>query len=257
MELGPGISRIVRDLLASSSVGDFLRAIVHSQLGYLNATGAYLALINEDGVIEVVESYGFQAAGQEPWAKRSIWERSATTEAIRNNQTLVYQSKADYMSAFPELETRYSGTQVASIPIWSHEVPIGAFVFGFDFEFGQIPEASDDLWVVYQILGQVLLSPPKWVFELSKYSGFLVDATPRSRDTEINLSSHELDVLKLLAQGLTNKEIAQATKYSDSFIGKTNMELFKKLGVSKRRDAVRVAIARGILREGGTNPEDG
>jgi DNA-binding CsgD family transcriptional regulator len=257
LELGPGISRIVRDLLSSSTVGDFLRAIVHAQLAYLNATGAYLAVINEDGIIEAVESYGFPSQTVEPQAKRSIWEKSATTEAILNNRTLVYQSKSDYLDAFPELENRYAGTQVATIPIWSNSIPVGAFVFGFDFEFGSIPDETDDLWVVYQILGQVLLSPPRWIFDLSKHSagGLAEGASLLTRLDE--LSEHEATVLDLISRGLTNKEIAHATSYSESFIGKTNIELFKKLGVSKRRDAVRVAIAKGLLQSPKVNPEDG
>jgi two-component system NarL family response regulator len=62
------------------------------------------------------------------------------------------------------------------------------------------------------------------------------------------LTGKEVEILELISKGLTNKEIAQTLSYSDSFIGKANIELFKKLGASKRRDAVRIAVAKGLIR---------
>lgn len=249
MQLGPGISQIARDLLASATAGEFLRAVVHNQLAYINAIGAYLSTLNEDGFLEIQHSYGFDGAPIRPGESRSIWTKSATTDAIRNRKVLVYQSREQYLAAFPELGASYICSQIVSIPIWGRGVPVGAITLGFDFQYGPIPDENDDLWMVYQILGEMLLSPPHWIFELSRQVDMWPEQTSEIAESEIgSLSKQEVEILELISKGLTNKEIAQTLSYSDSFIGKANIELFKKLGAHKRRDAVRIAVARGLIR---------
>lgn len=249
LQLGPGVSQIVRDLLSSANAGEFLRSIVHNQLAYLNATGAYLSTINEDGVLEIQHSYGFSSTSMRPGASRSIWNQSATTDSIRNRKILVYQSREQYLRHFPELESLYVCTQLVCVPIWGRGVPVGAITLGFDFQYGPVPNESDDLWIVYQILGEVLLSPPLWIFELSRQVDMWPDQIPSKAEDKVGpLTAQEVQILELISRGLTNKEIAQTLSYSDSFIGKANIELFKKLGAHKRRDAVRIAVARGLLK---------
>jgi DNA-binding CsgD family transcriptional regulator len=249
LQLGPGISQIARDLLASATAGEFLRAVVHNQLAYVNAIGAYLSTINEDGFLEIQHSYGFDGAHMRPGESRSIWSKSATTDAIRNRKILVYQSRDQYLADFPELEASYVCSQIVSIPIWARGVPVGAITLGFDFQYGPIPDENDDLWLVYQILGEMLLSPPTWIFELSRQVDMWPEQNSADAEREVGaLTGKEVEILELISKGLTNKEIAQTLSYSDSFIGKANIELFKKLGASKRRDAVRIAVAKGLIR---------
>lgn len=64
------------------------------------------------------------------------------------------------------------------------------------------------------------------------------------------LSVRELQVLRLVADGLTNQSIARTLLISTSTV-KTHLEhLFAKLGVRGRAPAVRVAIERGQLTVG-------
>jgi DNA-binding NarL/FixJ family response regulator len=62
------------------------------------------------------------------------------------------------------------------------------------------------------------------------------------------LTPRELDVLRLVSRGRTNKEIAAAMFVSEETI-KTHMKgLFQKLGVHDRAEAIGIALQRGLLR---------
>jgi DNA-binding NarL/FixJ family response regulator len=62
------------------------------------------------------------------------------------------------------------------------------------------------------------------------------------------LSERESDVLRALADGLANKEIATRLNIADSTV-KTHLgHVFAKLGVNDRTEAVTAAIRRGWLR---------
>ena len=60
----------------------------------------------------------------------------------------------------------------------------------------------------------------------------------------VSLSSRELEVLRLLVQGLANKEIAAKLEISESAVKNTLQQLFTKSGVRTRSQLVRVALER-------------
>jgi DNA-binding NarL/FixJ family response regulator len=68
-------------------------------------------------------------------------------------------------------------------------------------------------------------------------------APPESQE-QISLTTRELDALKLLVQGLANKEIATRMAISESAVKNTLQLLFAKTGVRTRAQLVRVALER-------------
>ena len=61
------------------------------------------------------------------------------------------------------------------------------------------------------------------------------------------LTNRELDALELLAQRLSNKEIAEKLFISTTTVKGHLQNIYGKLNVSKRREAVEKAEALGIL----------
>jgi DNA-binding NarL/FixJ family response regulator len=59
-----------------------------------------------------------------------------------------------------------------------------------------------------------------------------------------SLSNRELDVLRLVVQGLANKEIASRIAISESGVKNTLQQLFAKTEVRTRSQLVRVALER-------------
>ncbi len=62
------------------------------------------------------------------------------------------------------------------------------------------------------------------------------------------LSAREIEVLRLVARGASNKEIAVALWISEATVKTHLIHTFQKLGVQDRTAAVTLALNRGILR---------
>jgi DNA-binding NarL/FixJ family response regulator len=86
------------------------------------------------------------------------------------------------------------------------------------------------------------------------------DAVVLARDSRVRASSNdedawisqsltprEIDVLELLAEGLSNKSIAERLGISDQTVKFHVASISSKLGASNRTDVVRLALRRGLV----------
>jgi DNA-binding NarL/FixJ family response regulator len=81
--------------------------------------------------------------------------------------------------------------------------------------------------------------------ELRRVTGAL--ATPRlNADVDIPLTQRESEVLRQLALGMTNKEIALALKISYETVKEHVQHILRKLGVTDRTQAAVWAVRKGI-----------
>ncbi|HEV2200947.1 MAG TPA: LuxR C-terminal-related transcriptional regulator [Bryobacteraceae bacterium] len=78
--------------------------------------------------------------------------------------------------------------------------------------------------------------------EVEEPSGGPVSPNPAVPSERILLNNRELEVLRLLVQGLANKEIASRLEISESGVKNTLQQLFAKTGVRTRSQLVRVAV---------------
>ncbi|GAA2069494.1 response regulator [Microbacterium hatanonis] len=70
----------------------------------------------------------------------------------------------------------------------------------------------------------------------------------RMRAPQASLSSREIEVLELVASGLSNTEVASAIFVSETTVKSHLAHIFTKLGVASRTAAISAARQRGILR---------
>ncbi len=79
----------------------------------------------------------------------------------------------------------------------------------------------------------------------------LADALPGAQspaeDLPEPLSERELEVLELVAEGLSNKLIAQALNISEHTVKTHVASIFSKLGASSRTEAVSQALRKGLV----------
>jgi DNA-binding NarL/FixJ family response regulator len=80
-------------------------------------------------------------------------------------------------------------------------------------------------------------------------AGRVKAAPPNDDDDAIDeaLTARELEVLALMAEGLTNKRIAERLHISDQTVKFHVAAISGKLGAVNRTDAVRRAVRRGLV----------
>ena len=82
--------------------------------------------------------------------------------------------------------------------------------------------------------------------ELRRVTGAL--ATPRlSQDIEVPLTQRESEVLRQMAQGLTNKEIAKMLGISYETVKEHVQHILRKIGVSDRTQAAVWAVRKNLV----------
>ena len=64
---------------------------------------------------------------------------------------------------------------------------------------------------------------------------------------EEHLTPRELEVLDVLAQGLSNRAIAARLQISEHTVKFHISSIFAKLGAENRTDAVRLGVRRGLI----------
>jgi len=67
-------------------------------------------------------------------------------------------------------------------------------------------------------------------------------------DADAHVSDREIEILMLVAQGQSNREIARELHISDSTVKAHMLHIFDKLDVTDRTAAVTTAVRRGIIR---------
>src|SRR4030095_1091737 len=82
------------------------------------------------------------------------------------------------------------------------------------------------------------------------YVSATVGAKLAAQATQTSLTFRELDVIKLIAQGCLNKEIADRLSITEGTVKSHTSALFQKLGAANRTEGVREAVRRGLVRLG-------
>ena len=103
------------------------------------------------------------------------------------------------------------------------------------------------IWLAVKLIGpktKVVVIEKAVPPEPNKTEGFVPDARWLEQS---GLSGRELEVLALMAQGLSNREIATKLFLSTNTIKTHSARLFEKLEVSRRTQAVEKARRMGII----------
>jgi len=117
-----------------------------------------------------------------------------------------------------------------------------------DDEISRALKAGAKAYVLKDIAAEQLVTCIRDVLAGKTYLAPAAAAKLAEDVTRVQLTPRELATLRLMADGKSNKEIANELGISDRTV-KTHLgHLFEKLGVTSRTEAVKIATRRGLVR---------
>ena len=103
-------------------------------------------------------------------------------------------------------------------------------------------------------MNSLLLKPCRLHFSNRKFfSGEILDAllqrktTPRQYNSNQKITLSELEIIKLITQGMTTKEIAMHKHLSFHTIITHRKNIFRKLGINNSSELMMYALKSGII----------
>jgi len=109
-----------------------------------------------------------------------------------------------------------------------------------DMKVGELIESIDLIGK-----GRIVVSPPLAEKLVDKFSSMRADEAG-SKD---GLSEREVEIIKLLAKGATNKEIAEKLFIAENTAKVHIKNILEKLGLRNRQQAAAYAVQRGLVTE--------
>ncbi|MFP5379158.1 MAG: response regulator [Vicinamibacteria bacterium] len=117
-----------------------------------------------------------------------------------------------------------------------------------DEDIDRALQAGARAYLLKDVSAEDLLACIRAVLRGETYVAPAVAARLAERGARVQLTPRELGVLRELAVGRANKEIAAGLGISEGTVKVHLAHLFDKLGVSSRTEAMAVAVRRGLVR---------
>jgi DNA-binding CsgD family transcriptional regulator len=223
------IESILDALVKSESITDFCRAIVHSGFTQNSVQGCHFFSLDSESHLNPVSGYG--RAYLDTDAALSAWDDDPIADCVRAKEFAFNHSTKD-----PE-------KGVLAIPLLKDSIPVGVLALVLDSGVKQIP-IHESLIPILGKLGTYCLSSLTSAGSRSagSYSSALREANGE------DLTSRQIKILELMAEGMVNVEIARELMLSESTIRQETVRIYRALGVPNRGEAAKKGKVLGLIK---------
>ena len=207
----------------------------------LGAQQIFISQLHPDGMVRPIDAFGYSEEQIQGWREFPLSEKLPVTDAIRNDQLVWLADKEDWERDYPEL-TKYpmdltSQTFIA-ISIDIHGAPAGALGVMSQHQIQPTPELIS---FISAISGMVAL-----YLSRINHGRFAQVVRENAGANGEFLSPRQMRILDLMAQSLTNPQIAKELGFSESTVRQETMRIYQILQVSGRKEAIKEAQRRNI-----------
>lgn len=211
----------------TSSASELCRGLVHSNLTHPDTVGASIFSIDQQAHFQLVGSYGKGL----PANGVSLWDEHPFARAVRAE------------SMHSELGTTLDGSELEAycLPLTKGGQPVGMLCLTLKAGEKWDLVSSGAISVISKITGIWLDSFSPSTRSTSPLATYAAVSNPES------LTERQLTVLRLMAEGKTNAQIAQELILSESTIRQETVKIYRALGVHARSEAGRRAKHLGII----------
>lgn len=234
-------ARFVEYLRSEPSAHEVAQELVLGYLGDFQARASVISVVQSDATLRLAGGFGLPDQEMEKVGGCSLWADLPAARAVREQQRLVMRA--------PEETHVLSGLgshahSIVAAPLMTTVSVLGALCVCFSDDRQDLSlavstlEALADVYVLYLLTNSTHDSNR---IESAHNRGNKPVAPP------VSLSTRQLAILELLSDGLTYDQIAARIGYSHSTVRMELMHVYRFFGVSSRREAVSVAVRRGLV----------
>ena len=249
------VNLILASLTLSLEADDFCMSLARDALFNFGVVATILTKLDRDGHVSIIGSYGVPEDTFAKDVRPSLWDASPITDAIRLKRVTFVDGPTSYEDVYPvPSPSKFNGKAFAAIPFGGVAHQPGAIGITFYDE----PTEDNALW--HGLIDS--LANASEVFLAKAYAAAQgpgsTSAKPLTTNSSVEpveaprvkkIDQRDITVLELMRLGKTNLQISRSLGYSESTIRQVAVQLFKKLGVNNRNDAVAVAISKGTIGE--------
>jgi len=153
------------------------------------------------------------------------------------------------LEATQALHTKMPQVNILVLTVSDNEADLFAAIkFGATGYILKNTEPEELIQAIFHLAqGGVIISPVMATKLLSEFKDLETGAEKRPAKEEASLSPREEEVLRLVAQGATNKEIADSLFISENTVKTHLRNIMDKLHLANRSQAAAYAVKRGLL----------
>lgn len=213
--------RLVQAVTSSLTASEFCRHLVHSVLNGRGATAALICRLSLDSTFVEVGSYGLDI------------------DRLKQQVTNVFDDNLVARAARSQTWTLADDGSGFAMPLFENNLISGVLVIAF--------ESMSDREVSEFFIETLQIACANYV---SAKRGSSMDANRSMSPNQVipnELSRRQLQILRYLDQDLTYAQVGRVLHVSESLVKQEAGRVFRFLGVHSRREAVSVAIARGLM----------
>ena len=214
-------------LSSAASATDLCRKLVHSDLTNESTTGASIFSIDQQAHFHLVGSYGKGL----PVSGVSVWDEHPFGTTARSGK--LHSTTAQAIDG--------SDVEAYCIPLTKGSDPIGILCLTLSAGAKMNVISPEALSVVSKVTGI-------WLDSLGvNAASNIYGSQNNSAPSPESLTERQLTVLRLMAEGKTNSQIAQELILSESTIRQETVKIYRALGVHARSEAGKRAKHLGII----------
>lgn len=209
--------------------------------------GALIYVFFSDGTVQAAGSFGLPSDVVRALHSLSLWDRAPAVDAIRDGAPVVLPSPEEIRSTYPWLEQQpHLLTPTVAWPLAVGNQRVGSLQMHFAHSFEE-QIVSEPFSEISPILGLYLGIRSSAESNHDSHDDHHRYSNGRSQAIPEHLTPRQMQILELLAAGMTNPQIASRIGFSDSTVRQETMAIYRFLGADGRRDAVQIASMRGLL----------
>ncbi len=256
--------RMVRLLMTRPTCAQICQEMTLDLLGRHQPRSVVLALFGADGALHVVGEFGVAPDEALTMSTVSLWDGQPMADAVRTGQAVVVGDSSGLLSRQERiLGLSPDANALVAWPLILPSQRVGVLQVTFALPpddtrlRADLTGVSEILALYLSLLTSISALPDRAVealgapgtdraLPLADFSALHL-RSPGRRPAPSRLSTRQEEVLALMAQDLTNAQIAKRIGFSESTVRQETMVLYRFFGVGGRQEAVAQARARGLL----------